>query len=57
MLLNTINLERELLTRRKKFKSEKAIMEEVKAIFAKNDFDRNKTHETLQEKVQQFKMI
>ncbi|MFN8325578.1 hypothetical protein [Flavobacterium sp.] len=50
MLLNTINLERELLTRRKKFKSEKAIMEEVKAIFAKNDFDRNKTHETLQEK-------
>lgn len=50
MLLNTINLERELLTRRKKFKSEKAIMEEVKAIFAKNDFDRNKIHETLQEK-------
>lgn len=50
MLLNTINLERELLTRRKKFKSEKAIMEEVKAIFAKNDFERNKIHETLQEK-------
>lgn len=50
MLLNTINLERELLTRRKKFKSEKVIMEEVKAIFAKNDFERNKIHETLQEK-------
>ena len=50
MLLNTINLERELLTRRKKFKSEKVIMEEVKAIFAKNDFERNKIHEILQEK-------
>jgi hypothetical protein len=41
MFVNKLNLEESLLSRRKKFKSEAAILLEVKAIFTENDIDRN----------------
>lgn len=41
MFVNKLNLEESLLSRRKKFKSEAALLLEVKALFTENDFDRN----------------
>ena len=41
MFINKLNLEESLLSRRKKFKSEAALLLEVKALFTENDFDRN----------------
>ncbi|WP_396157683.1 hypothetical protein [Flavobacterium sp.] len=41
MFVNKLNLEESLLSRRKKFKSEAAILLEVKALFTENDIDRN----------------
>lgn len=40
MFANNLNLEESLLSRRKKFKSEAAILLEVKALLTENDFDR-----------------
>ncbi|WP_333600838.1 hypothetical protein [Flavobacterium sp.] len=50
MLSNRLNLEKELLTERKKFKSEAAILEEVSAIFAENETERGEIVTTLQQK-------
>lgn len=50
MLMNTINLEKELLQQRRKFKSEKDIMAEVKAIFAENESYRNQIAAKLTQK-------
>lgn len=50
MLMNTINLEKKLLQQRRKFKSEKDIMAEVKAIFAENESDRNQIAAKLTQK-------
>ncbi|WP_396154722.1 hypothetical protein [Flavobacterium macrobrachii] len=50
MLINKVNLEKELISERKKFKSQIAILEEVKEIFEKNELDRNKIKQALQEK-------
>lgn len=47
MLANTLNLEKELLSKRKKFKSEATILEEVKAIFAENYLERERISTTL----------
>lgn len=47
MLANKLNLEKELLSLRRKFKSEDAIMAEVKAIFAENDSSRNQITDKL----------
>ncbi|MCF6129011.1 hypothetical protein L1S35_04950 [Flavobacterium sp. AS60] len=41
MLANKVNLEKKLLSQRKKFKSEVDIIAEVKAIFAENEIRRN----------------
>jgi hypothetical protein len=41
MFVNKLNLQESLLSRRKKFKSEAALLLEVKALFTENDFDRN----------------
>lgn len=41
MFVSKLNLEESLLSRRKKFKSEAAILLEVKALFTENDIDRN----------------
>ncbi|WP_284652322.1 hypothetical protein [Flavobacterium terrisoli] len=50
MLVNKLNLEKELLTQRRKFKSEAAILAEVKAIFAENNLAREQiTHKLLKE--------
>ena len=46
---NKLYLEKELLFKRNKFKTESAILEEVKMILAKNDFDRNQISEKLKE--------
>ena len=46
---NKLYLEKELLFKRNKFKTESAILEEVKIILAKNDFDRNQISEKLKE--------
>jgi hypothetical protein len=40
MLVNKLNLEKKLLSQRRKFKSEAAILKEVKAIFDQNDLAR-----------------
>lgn len=50
MLINKINLEKELISERKKFKSEIAILEEVKSIFEKNELDRNIIKQAVKEK-------
>ncbi|TDP60675.1 hypothetical protein [Flavobacterium dankookense] len=50
MLINKVNLEKELISERKKFKSEMAILEDVKAIFAENEIERELIKQTLQEK-------
>lgn len=50
MLVNKLNLEKELLSERKKFKSEAAILGEVKALFAENEIARNQISETLKKK-------
>lgn len=49
MLVNSVNLEKELLSKRKKFKSEAAIIAEVKSIFEQNDNDRNLIIDKLQQ--------
>ena len=48
MLINKVNLEKELISERKKFKSEMAILEDVKAIFAENEIERELIKQTLQ---------
>lgn len=50
MLINKVNLEKELISERKKFKTEMAILEDVKAIFAENEIERELIKQTLQEK-------
>ena len=50
MLINKVNLQKELISERKKFKSEMAILEDVKAIFAENEIERELIKQTLQEK-------
>lgn len=42
MLTKKLNLEKELLSKRKKFKSEEAILTEVKMIFAENEWERER---------------
>ncbi|WP_309614012.1 hypothetical protein [Flavobacterium sp.] len=49
MLVNSVNLEKELLSKRKKFKSEAVIIAEVKSIFEQNDNDRNLIIDKLQQ--------
>lgn len=41
MLANTVNLEKEMLQQRRKFKSESEILAEVQAIFVENENERN----------------
>ena len=41
MLMNRLNIEKKLLSERRKFKSETAILEEIKAIFSENEIERN----------------
>lgn len=50
MLINKVNLEKELISERKKFKSEMAILEDVKAIFAANEIERELIKQALKEK-------
>lgn len=50
MLVNTTNLEIALRSERKKFKSETAVLEEVKAILLENEKQRNTIKQKLQEK-------
>ena len=50
MLLNKLNIEKKLLSERRKFKSETTILEEVKAIFSKNEDDREKIVNSLKKK-------
>lgn len=50
MLISKINLNQELLSKRKKFKSEAAILAEVKAIFAENGLVREKIKKNISEK-------
>lgn len=50
MLINKLNIEKKLLSERRKFKSETAILEEVKAIFSENDTDREKITNNLKKK-------
>ena len=49
MLVNKLNLEQELLSKRKKFKSEAEIMAEVKSIFIENDLARQKIYHKLEQ--------
>ena len=49
MLVNKLNLEKELLQKRRKFKSETDIIAEVKSIFAENDKARNQINNKLKE--------
>jgi hypothetical protein len=49
MLVNKLNLEKELLSARKKFKPQAAILEDVQAIFAENDVERNQIADSLQQ--------
>jgi hypothetical protein len=48
MLVNKLNLEQELLSKRKKFKSEAEIMAEVQSILAENDLVRERIIEKLE---------
>jgi len=41
MLANTVNLEKEMLQQRRKFKSESEILAEIRAIFVENENERN----------------
>lgn len=41
MLANTVNLEKEMLQQRRKFKSESEILAEIQAIFVENENERN----------------
>ncbi|MGL2966763.1 hypothetical protein [Flavobacterium sp. XGLA_31] len=50
MLKNPLHLEKELLSARKKFKSEAAILEEVAAILAENETERRQIAEALHSK-------
>jgi hypothetical protein len=50
MLMNTLNIEKKLLSERKKFKSETAILEEVKAIFSENETERKQIAVKLKKK-------
>lgn len=50
MLANKLNLEKELLSKRRKFKSEADILAEVQSIFAKNDSVREEISQKLQQK-------
>ncbi|MDN3677482.1 hypothetical protein QWY90_09135 [Flavobacterium paronense] len=49
MLVNSVNLEKELLSKRRKFKSEAAIIAEVKSIFEENDSERNQIIDKLKQ--------
>ncbi|QBZ98074.1 hypothetical protein [Flavobacterium sangjuense] len=49
MIVNSINFQKELLHKRRKFKSEAAIMAEVKAIFEENDIRRKQIIHKLKE--------
>ena len=50
MLLNKLNIEKKLLSERRKFKLETTILEEVKALFSKNEADRGKIVNSLKKK-------
>ena len=50
MLENKLNLEKELLSERSKFKSEEAILEEIKVIFSENEKARTQIVEHLKKK-------
>lgn len=50
MLVNKLNLEEELLSKRKKFKSEAAILAEVQSILAENDLVRERIADKLGQK-------
>lgn len=50
MIVNPLNLEKELLSKRNKFKSKNAILKEVKAIFDQNDLERVQISKTLLQK-------
>ena len=49
MLVNKLNLEQELLSKRRKFKSEAEIMAEVKSIFIENDLARQQIFQKLEQ--------
>lgn len=49
MFVNKLNLEKELLSKRRKFKSEADIIAEVKAIFAENDSERKQIYQKIQQ--------
>ncbi len=49
MLVNSVNLEKELLSKRRKFKSKAAIIAEVKSIFEENDIERSQIIDKLQQ--------
>ena len=49
MLVNSVNLEKELLSKRRKFKSEAAIIAEVKSIFEENDIERSQIIDKLKQ--------
>lgn len=50
MLVNKLNLQKELLSKRRKFKSEADILAEVKSIFVENDLARERISKKLQHK-------
>ena len=50
MLTNKLNLEKELLSKRKKFKPEAAILAEVQTIFAENELARKKITQKISDK-------
>lgn len=50
MLVNPPNIEKKLLSERRKFKSETAILEEIKAIFSENEIKRNQIVDNLKKK-------
>ena len=50
MLMNRLNIEKKLLSERRKFKSETAILEEIKAIFSENEIERNQIISNLKKK-------
>lgn len=49
MLVNSVNLEKELLSKRRKFKPKAAIIAEVKSIFEENDIERSQIIDKLQQ--------
>jgi len=50
MLLNKLNIEKKLLSERRKFKPESVIMEEIKAIFFENEVERTTISSNLKKK-------